>query len=114
MFILNSQDVKYCYVRYLEADGAGTFPGLSYRGHLFVQVMSYNSNQLEKAIQRCRQFLDLDEPVLSIVVKELNSISVWSENKNIELVEIQNSSSLTSKFERSKSLFAKLTPRSLK
>lgn len=83
MFILNSSDVVYCQVTDRQGRQTENLPGISYRGFLFAKVASYQSHQLVSAITHCQSFLDFDEPVLSIVVKEGRTVSVWSHSEGL-------------------------------
>ena len=81
MLILNNSEVKYCQVNHLQGNETKTLPGLNYKGHLFVKSKTYAKNQFKNAIDRCRHFLDLEKPVVSILVKEDDYVSVWFEYK---------------------------------
>jgi len=87
MLILASKDVKYCFVSsQKQGEQTATLPGLAYRGHLFIRVKSYQKNQLDKAIVKCREFLDLEIPVLCLIVKEASGFSLWYEDSSLKIV----------------------------
>jgi len=87
MLILASKDVKYCFVSSQKQNTkTQPMPGVAYRGHLFAKVKSYQQNQLDKAIIRCREFLDLEIPVLCLIVKEASGFSLWYEDSSLKVV----------------------------
>ncbi len=87
MLILSSKDVNYCFV---SSENKGSqkapIPGIAYRGHLFAKLKSYQQNQLDKAIIRCREFLDLEIPVVCLIIKEGNGFSLWYQDSSLKLV----------------------------
>lgn len=95
MLILKSENVQYCHLSHQEESATTSFPGLSYRGHLFVQVESYPLNQSLNAISHCREFLDRQVPVMSIIVKEATRLTLWSKNESVSLVKNTTSSVAT-------------------
>lgn len=90
MFILNAADVEFCYVTYSKTDLAKILPGVNYRGYLFVKAYNHAREKFKKAILQSREFLDQKIPVVSIVVREEESISVWIHNEQLELVTESN------------------------
>ena len=92
MLILRPEDVQYCCVTHQEIAPESILPGLNYNGHLFVKVQSYARNQLENAILRCREFLELKVPVLPIIVKEPTALTLWSKNESIIVVKSSSNS----------------------
>ena len=72
-----------------------TLPGLSYHGHLFIQVKSYAQDQWKNAILHCRELLDLKTSPLSIIVKEPTGFTLWSEDKSVKRALNQPSSEVT-------------------
>ncbi len=88
MLILSSKDVKYCFVSsQKKSQQTSPLAGVAYRGHLFAKVKSYQHNQLDKAIARCREFLDLEIPVLCLIVKESTGFSLWYQDGSLKLVQ---------------------------
>ncbi|MGK7914276.1 MAG: hypothetical protein AB4038_01830, partial [Prochloraceae cyanobacterium] len=81
---------------------AKNIPGLSYNGHLFVQVKSYARNQWENAVLRCREFLQLNVPVMSIIVKEATELTLWSKDESVVLVKNRSSSLVAQQSPRTK------------
>ncbi len=93
MLILKNSDVKYCKVSHFKNNKTKTLLGLNYRGLLFVKSRSYTKSQLSSAIARCRYFLDLENPIASIVLQEENKISVWFEHRKVKMVKMLESHS---------------------
>lgn len=91
MFILNPGEVQYCRLSYQ----GKPLNGLNYHGHLFVQVRSYTQDQLENALRKCRESLEVKVSVLSIITKEPNGFALWSEEKDVRLLKEQNSPAVT-------------------
>lgn len=85
MLIVGCKDVKYCSVSHKKKNPTEALPGVSYRGFLFAKVTSYGQNHLDKAIRRCREFLDLEVPVLCLIIKESTGFSLWYADKSLEL-----------------------------
>ena len=86
MLILTEKDIKYCQVTASESPLEEVHLGISYRGFLFFQVGSYGKNQLQKAIENCRRFLERKEPVTSIIVKNQQNLTLWCENQELHLI----------------------------
>ena len=91
MFILNPGKVQYCRLSYQSQP----LNGLNYLGHLFVQVRSYSEDHLEDALRKCRELLEVKASVLSIITKEPNGFTLWSEEKSVQLLKEQNSPPVT-------------------
>lgn len=89
MFILNEKDVEHCRCNYRVAGSDRTICVIEYYGNLFVKVESYGTEQFKEAVSHCRHFLDMQESVASIVVKEKNGFSVWRAN-DLDLILNQN------------------------
>ena len=87
MFILHASDVKYCQIKSSQSGAIQIRPALRYRGHLFVKLTSLACDQLAGAIHLCRQYLERQVPVTSIIVKEPNCISLWLLKEKLSLVE---------------------------
>lgn len=83
MFILDAKDVIPCSVIKKAENSAQNQPGLSYRGKLFIQVGSYPLNQFKTAIQQCRQLLEGENPVTTIIVKTGKNTTVWSHDEQL-------------------------------
>jgi len=73
MFILNSQDVEYCQTTTQKLSRQTIY----YRGFFFNKV--WNTNDTQAALKFCRQFLDLNKPLTSIIVKHNDNFTVWVE-----------------------------------
>lgn len=86
MFILESKDVEYCDIPYIEAGSRKILSGLNYRGHLFVKVNDYAQTQSKNAVAQCRLFLDQKIPITSIIVREPKGISLWVYNDQLDLL----------------------------
>ncbi len=84
MLILQPQEVQYCCVSHQSDSQTETSPGLSYHGHLFIQVKSYAQDQWKNAILHCRELLELKASPLSIIVKEPTGFTLWSEDKSVK------------------------------
>ena len=95
MLILQPEQVQYCYVSHQGVNQPETLPGLSYHGHLFIQVKSYAQEQGKNAILHCRELLDLKASVLSIIVKEPTGFTLWSEDKSVKYALNQPASEVT-------------------
>lgn len=89
MLILESEQVKYCRVVRRLAGKLEKVPGVNYRGLLFAKIAGFEVDQLESAIKKCREFLDLDDPIASIIVKEKDAITVWTEEGKVTLADNQ-------------------------
>ncbi len=85
MLILNAKDVDYSHT-----DNSKSLPSLTYRGHLFYKVTHTAIDQLENIIRLSRKFLDLDEPVATIIVKEDRGLSLWSLDNSVGIKPNQN------------------------
>ena len=88
MLILNNSDVQYCQVSHFKGNKTKNLLGIKYKGHLFLKSKTYANNQLQNAIERSRHFLDLEKPVVSIILKEDKHISVWFEYKKIKSIKM--------------------------
>jgi len=86
MLVLTSSNVQYCQLSDNIVSLENIYPGISYQGLLFVRVSCFSLNQLRQAIAKSRQFLDLNLPIASIVVKEEKQITVWSQTKKLDIV----------------------------
>ena len=89
MFILTEKDVEYCQVTTSESPLEKSHIGINYKGFLFSQVASYQRNQFQRAIVSCRKFLEGENPVTSIIVKNTEHLTIWCENKRLNLMEPQ-------------------------
>lgn len=89
MFILTEKDIEYCQVTTSESSLEKIHTGISYKGFLFSQVASYQRNQFQRAIVSCRKFLEGENPVTSIIVKNSEHLTIWCENKGLNLIEPQ-------------------------
>ena len=83
MLILTAQDVHYCQLIEEKSDSVKIYPGISYRNFLFVRGAIFEKNQLEKAIAKCRQFLEGVEPITAIIVKDKEQITVGVKPKKL-------------------------------
>lgn len=82
MLVLTPEEIQYCQIGEPNSIPEKTHLGIRYRGMLFVQVASFATTQFKQALAKCRQFLDRDLPITSIILKETNSITVWSQAPN--------------------------------
>lgn len=78
MLVLNSQDIEYCQIYCPSSSTEVIYPGIRYQKFLFVKVASFTKNQFDSAVAKCRQFLDRNVAINSIVVKENDGFTVWS------------------------------------
>ncbi len=78
MLVLSSKDIKYCRLSYKKNCSQENCPGISYQGLLLAKVGSFTKQQYEIAVAMCREFLERDK-LISIVIKEKNKITLWSE-----------------------------------
>jgi hypothetical protein len=85
MLILQAKQVKYCYVIHPQGNGKEVVQGVSYQGNLFMKVESYPLNELQKAIQKCRQQLDEEERILSLIVQRDQGFTIWCRDDNLQL-----------------------------
>jgi len=82
MLILTPKEVEFCRQetqRYL----AEEYSSFYYRGFLFIKVGNYRFNQFQAAIEKSREFLDQSEPVVAIILKEIDRITVWAESEEL-------------------------------
>ena len=86
MLILTTQDIQYCQLKGAKSSSKTKYLGIFYRGFLFVKVESFSHNQLSHATSRCRQFLEKEKPITSIILKETNNITLWREAPELNLV----------------------------
>ena len=89
MLILTPGDVRYCQLSDNSQSSEKIYPGLSYRGFFFVLLACFTHKQIKTARVKCRQFLEGDEPVTALIVKERDRITLWVEarDKNCYLPE---------------------------
>lgn len=80
MFILNHKDVEHCQV----SQNKYSQPTICYRGFIFNKV--WNTKDIQVALKLCREFLDLDKPVTSILVKNNGSITIWAEAEQVNSI----------------------------
>jgi len=78
MIVLSAEEIKYCQLSKSQLKSKQIDRAITYHGLLFVKVAGFALNQFQDAIELCREFLGEREPVVSIVVKEKNQISLWS------------------------------------
>lgn len=83
MFILKSQDIEYCQAH----EEQFSHRTMCYRGFVFKKVG--NTKDTRSALKLCRQFLDLDNPIASLILKDPNNITVWVEVKQANLTNRQ-------------------------
>ena len=93
MLILNPGEVQYCCLSHQ----GKPLNGLNYYDHLFVQVRYYAQDQFQNAIRQCRELLEVKTSVLSIVVKESNGFTLWSEKEDVQLLKEQKSPTVVQK-----------------
>ncbi|RMD72758.1 MAG: hypothetical protein D6822_00775 [Cyanobacteria bacterium J149] len=86
MLILEAEQIEYCLLLVQFKQGKKKLPGVNYKGNLFVKVASFEQHEMEPAIKKCREFLDRDEAIPSIVVKEATGFSVFCEQPNTNYV----------------------------
>ena len=79
MLVLSPKDIKYCQLSYENDFSRETYPGISYQGFLLARVASFTYHQYEQAVAICRECLKRDKPFISIIIKEKNKITLWSE-----------------------------------
>ena len=97
MFILQAKDVKPCSVIKKGSKELKSRPGVAYRGHLFVRVASYPQNESKLAIKQCRQLLEKEIPITTIIVKTAKSITLWSHDRRLQIVKPAQKKNSTSK-----------------
>ncbi|MDJ0726735.1 MAG: hypothetical protein QNJ38_16640 [Prochloraceae cyanobacterium] len=85
MFILTPEDIEYCELHNSKVSPNKKYNGLYYRGFYFIQVACFSLKELKQAIKKCRQILDEEEQITSIVVKEANRITLWSHHFKLNL-----------------------------
>ncbi len=86
MLVLTAKDIQYCKLSEARAYPEKTYPGIFYRGIIFVQIASFANNQIKQAQSLCRQFLEREDPVTTVIVKETECITLWSEASKINLI----------------------------
>lgn len=89
MLILTEKDIKYCQLRDEESYPQKTYSGIFYRGFTFVPVASYTNDRLQQAIAKARQFLEKEEPIVSIIIKEKNNLTLWTETDRLDLIVLE-------------------------
>lgn len=92
MFILSSEEVHYRNVSHLLTYPVKPINGLSYHDRLFVRVESYTQEQWNDAIRKCRELLEVKTSILSIIVKEPDGFTLWSEDRDVQILKDENSS----------------------
>ena len=95
MLILQPEEIEYCHVSHLLTYPVKPINGLSYHGHLFVEIKSYAQEQFPNAVRHCRELLEIKASVLSIIVKEPTRFTLWSEDKYVQRLDQQNSPIVT-------------------
>ena len=85
MFILQPKDVQLCSVIKQGEKLTQKFQSLFYRGYLFIKVASYPHNQFTQAIQECRQLLEEDNSVATIIVKTPHALTLWSHERRLKI-----------------------------
>ena len=95
MLILQPEEIEYCHVSHLLTYPVKPRNGLSYHGHLFVEITSYAQDQFPNAVRHCRELLEIKASVLSIIVKEPTGFTLWSEDKYVQRLDQQNSPVVT-------------------
>ncbi len=91
MFILKPQDVQLCSTIKKLKNQAQNFHSLFYRGYLFIQVASYPHKQLPVAIKKCRQLLELNNEIITIIVKTPSALTLWSHPPREKTSQVNNS-----------------------
>ena len=86
MLFLTPQDIEYCEFIDKEVYPQKNHSGIFYKGFFFFQVACFTNDRLEQAILRCRQFLEGQEPITSIIVQEQNKLTLWSEIPEVNLI----------------------------
>lgn len=76
--MLTPQEIEYCQLSESNCELKRLFFGIKYQGILFVRIASFTLNQFNEAIAICREFLEEQEAVPSIIVSEENQITLWS------------------------------------
>jgi len=84
MFILQTRDVQFCLVN-KEAKQSQQLQGLLYRGFLFSKVGSYHHDRYDFVIKKCRESLEGNFPVTTIVIKDSDSLSLWSHDPQLKI-----------------------------
>ncbi|MGF1488674.1 MAG: hypothetical protein ACFBSE_16440 [Prochloraceae cyanobacterium] len=84
MFILQTRDVQFCLV-IKEAKQPQQLQGLLYRGFLFSKVGSYHHKQYDFVIKKCRESLEGNLPITTIVVKDYDGLSLWSHDPKLKI-----------------------------
>ena len=90
MLILQAKDVQPCSVIKAGENQTQKFPSLFYRGYLFIQIASYPHNQLALAIQQCRQSLEANNLITTIIVKTPNNITLWVNDRRLKIANTPN------------------------
>lgn len=105
MFILKNKDVEYCQVFESNSIESNLNLRVKYRGFIFEKIATFIEK--EKALTRCREFLDRENPVMCIIIKELYQFTVWLtvDNKN-GFVCNQNDSTLNVQNKKAENLSA--------
>ncbi|MGF1486765.1 MAG: hypothetical protein ACFBSE_06580 [Prochloraceae cyanobacterium] len=80
---MTSKQVQYRDLDNQRPSQEQEYSSLYYRGFLFIRVASFTHNQFQRAVDKSRQFLDQNEPVAAIVLKEIDRITVWAEAEKI-------------------------------
>jgi len=87
MLVLSPKDIEYCKILEKQPDSRKKLAGALYRGLIFFREGCYTYDQERMAIARCRDFLDREEPITAIIVKEKKHITLWSEATKVNQVE---------------------------
>jgi hypothetical protein len=90
MFILNENEVQYCCINYEIAGRIKNISAVKYYSHMFIKVAAYATEQYQNAVSQCRYYLELEEPILAIVVKEETGYTLWCSERDLNLTAHEN------------------------
>ena len=86
MFILTREGIEYCDAVNKSGSLNDSISGLIYNNNFFIKVKHYEAGEYEEAIKDCREnFLDnLERQVPTLLVKEENSFSIWTQDNRYQ------------------------------
>lgn len=85
MLILQYKDVQFCLVNLKINETKHQVRGLLYRGFLFTQVSSYLHEEYDLALKKCRQLLEEDNQITTIIVKNFDNLTLWSHDPELKI-----------------------------
>ena len=98
MFILTKEDIEYCVGIKKSGGQENNVSGLIYNHKFFIKAKHYDISEIDEAIKDCREnFLDNQELQLpTLVIKEVDSISIWVQNNSYQAQSSSNTNKAAS------------------